>query len=864
MPMPVPQQNQLQNDDNELVHDNKKKDEGRSIKDDAMSLAMLSLYTGKKVREIMSEDRYWTYVMQHDEHYSDRVVEEAVSVKKEFKANPKRFLPLVPPKKDQGQGEAGGGGMPPPMGGSKARVVTADGGLIYLYRSEDGASYRLKNTVAGRIFAGRYPIYFEDGSVNILSLNTTVDSYSTTAPKNGNVDKMLDALEREFPKAMMSSLVKGLTEAKINGAEDVASAMMGKMWAAIGPNKGIASPLNLYDILPNLMRPSHAMLVEMANMPEQEPPEIEHIRKTVGGGLASLVHDLRTALSLDNVGHAFVRLYDGIKNPRDLEEKRKRTEEQKQNGRDSLLGKIPRSPSVLMGTIRGNMDIKSITMTAMATDTPEQMDQCMKAIVGLMRVDSWAYERRPLSNDEASRIAARARTLQSQQGTEADEDLAKNGNALVIAVRAWNGNDAEFMSCISFAKTKGSEDLVFGLGQIAVSQKRLDIVKSMPGLALGKHKVNDDIIRELDLTDVESMRVLMDAWKVKRHADSLSGPVVEKMAGLALGGNETAMLRLASSDPAVNSQYSLLSYACAFDNKYLSYGESDPLSDTVMNIRLADVALADQSRWIFDTNLSKLLALSILENKPASSVLGSTKTAPKDLMSMKPDMADKMIKTRRVDFDGNKIPAANEIHSLPENPLRFAKSLMTLGDAAGLLTVLNLISEKFVLGPNPEVEYALEYTMQALKQLGHENEAQSVLTMNRLRMDGQGLRRVMTPSVVPHSDVATQHVVDCFESGDLVSAARFSNILFKRNPHAVMEALNGLQGNGTFADMLDPAVRNSPQAPGWAKPTKDVEATMLPNGFVVVGRNGMYEVAGYCYACSRADSLSIGMEKTQG
>jgi hypothetical protein len=328
---------------------------------------------------------------------------------------------------------------------------------------------------------------------------------------------------------------------------------------------------------------------------------------------------------------------------------------------------------------------------------------------------------------------------------------------------------------------------------------------------------------------------------------------------LAASGNQDAIKELSQ---AYDRNYNFLRAALAFENGMVDDQGRIPV------LHGYDPVSVDLRDIQNDKTKCKMVALSILENDPDSPVLQFVPIKPKELMTSKPAVAENYMVSKRVDPEGQKIPSAHEIHSLPENPLSLVKGLFSLKDSAGLLVTLNLIAEKIASLPNSEVEYALEYTMSALKELGHAQEAQSILLSNKIRMDGNGWRKIMMPTSIPSQNVNIVHITDSYETGDMISAAKFTNLLFRRNPAAVMDVLSKLSPNSIFADMLDPAIGSSLGAPDWIKKKKDVEAAMLPNGIIVIGKSGIYTffdgVKDHCYASSKIDSLPIAWEKSQG
>jgi hypothetical protein len=585
---------------------------------------------------------------------------------------------------------------------------------------------------------------------------------------------------------------------------------------------------------------------------------------------------------LDGIENSMTRLEDGDKNPRLVEQRSKRKAKEEGERIEHFKNENKNhAPKILNHNEINNApgrDMRSLVMTLMGSQDSKLILEAIKMVVYLMKFMYPLYEARKPTSAEIGRLIAEIKDNDWERSAPGITDAAMALRALVAAEQ---GNDAQFMETIAWARDIGPTSqegsylrhIPYAMGYLALNQKRDDIIKADPQIAIDpatKFVTNDDLINKLDISDPVAARVILKAWQ-RNTTDQSSTPdrmLTAKVMELAASGDKEAiegLSRLKSDRPTI------LRIALSFENgmvKEWPAGANMQVKHPFSSDKMVDDLTRLKTNGNLPKEAAKMLAISIIDADPNSEILKILDVKPSDIMASKPTAAEEFIRNYRIDMDGQKIPTANEIHSLPENPLSLVKSLFLLKDVAGLAISLNLIAEKMGSVPNSKVEYALEYTMSALNELGYANEAQSILQSNKLRMDANGIRRILTPTMVPSSSVENRHILDCFETGDMISASRFTNILFRRNPAAVLETINTLPQNDIFAEMLDPAIRNSPGVPEWLRRKNDVEASVLPNGIVVVGRMGIYDVfdgtRSHCYACSKSDSMSIAWEKTQG
>jgi hypothetical protein len=396
------------------------------------------------------------------------------------------------------------------------------------------------------------------------------------------------------------------------------------------------------------------------------------------------------------------------------------------------------------------------------------------------------YKTRPVSVEEASRISR----IESFRWFEK-------------VVEAYSGDDSVFLLASTWAKETKNPFLITTLAKLAVCQNRLDVIHSDPDLAIGDNYICASMTSHLDVSDSYVEKLVLKYFST--YPEILIGKIME----LAYLGNSTALFLL-EDNPLVAS--------LIIERKEINKENSGKI-----------IKIINESESEFEKYCA---FVALIKNYQDEKTISKITISPSELECFDFEAANKYKKITRTLHNGVKIPKAHELYSLKENEdlLSLSKHLYSIEDAPALLVLCHLVSSRFT-GESETEKYVLGYIISALKVLGYIEEVKSVLTLNKVKFDDSGIRKITLPN--PLEEISLNHIKDCLDSGDIINAANLINSLYLKREDDAIDILSQVEQNEILSKLLSDEIRQDKRCPSWAK-NKRVKAAIFNDGTVLI------------------------------
>lgn len=832
----------------------------QSLMEDAQHLAFTMVRHGlHSAEEGLNEQgnvEFWEYVKKFHPKYLDKVFELAEQLAKklshDFFNHPEKF-PIPAGGQGGGGGGMGGpggggppppggdpGGAPPPMASSNKRTVIAQdeegvggqSGYYYLYKP-DSTNYSFFSTWAGKIMSGRIDGIDADGRIYNYYItqnerHNRADRPAVRVPRSSPVVDQVFRMEQELPSALAQAVVAAV---KVHGKDydpRAASAMIDNAFKNASWDLAPIESMFTGDI--------EALLLEMDQGFYTEHKATESVRMAIGLVMQPWIQAMEKALLM----HGYTVKRQGPNNKRSS---RVGAEDHEKVKAELDVREFSTEPHLLVNDsiMRGSFDVPSLIMTAVS----QQLDRPVRlsAVARLADLIAWSYnvyKRRPISDAELSR-------MMDLEGYAPDPNAVRN---LMIVRNASLADDAGFMEAYVGAF---SLDMKEKLANLAATQKRENLIRAMPKMAVPWSRIVPKAWEMLDPTDPKALNVIKEA---KDNGSDVSEKVME---AIYKTGDKEMINKSISSGTPNSADFLATLYA---------------IEKGLPEARYAVNALKRTPWEGISSAAGKIICTK--SNDPEL-IKGLMQRSPQDcspsvLRMFGEDIAKNIMKTMRLDWSGKPIPSASEIYSVPKKPLELAKSLVTIEDFQALNALFYTVAQEMSRGAqNEETHYALNYMFSALSQAGMGEQAQQVLSQFRMfRNDTGQYKNIANPGQFAASDITIEHVQDALDGGDILTSARLLNKIYQANPggaYEVMSLLRPPANPDAFLAMLPHDMTSqAAMMPQWAhRKQQDVEASILPNGAVLVRLGSVYKVKAdgveHVFAATAAEAPRIAMEK---
>lgn len=843
----------------------------KSLMDDAQHLAFTMVRNGLRdpddAVELQMGVEYWQYVLKYHPHYLRKVKHKAKEIAKELGHNffhhPEKF-PL--PQGDAGgaggggMGGGGGGGAPPPPPGGDAgggappssppvastnKMEKTAGGTVYL-RSDDGRNFWLKSTWASK-FASRYVYPTPQGGMAVLDFPDPPETGKVAIPRSGQAVRQALRMENDLQAAMEKAVADTIAKHKLNVPADKLSNFcreVVKLEFQYQPSALVA-----------LTNP--VMALAMSNYDDsklQEPPIASDIRIAMGNAIAPFIGAFVSALKMDGVPviaepASEIPAYTAVAKQAEAahqEEERQSNEQELQ--RLSTINSVPFTGDGSHGLaeIGSSRDMHALKLTvSQAKLGPDYMrlaGWALQQMSFLMQYDWAAYSRSPLDSSTTAQFV----NLTVDQAKKYATDLHN-------LVRATEADIPDFAKML----TEADEAQKIALANLAVAQKRDDIIRAFPGLAmetfmsprfLSAHhqpwlvtpSINLDIVDMLDPMDEKHLAKLCDISSAKVGDSDDYNPIAKRIKNKV----QEALLKTNAGGDLYESCFRGDSGGRLVRDLALGIalqGNNDWQKRHAIN-HLSHVSV-HKTRSDHDAYLLLSAAMSN-DMELAKEISSFFKLNPRKLAAYcGPEKAEAIAKWVRIGDGGEDLPEAVDLNELPENPLNMAKSYAAIQDWPAILALFKLAAQAMSKEPDMEdsgLVYAMNYMYQVLEKNGMKPHADEILRNNRMILDNEGSARMGPNPLMPAHQISVQHIQDALNIGDFSTAAKFLSSIYKSNPDSAFNILSSLPqpSNPTmFVSMLPRQMLSQRRRlPPWVQPPQvpDVEATVLPDGTVMV------------------------------
>lgn len=836
----------------------------KAFMDDAQHLAFTMVRNGVRepedALELQMSVEYWQYVREFHPHYLERVKNKAREIAKalghNFHDHPEKF-PL--PQGDQGGDMGGGGGMgaPPPPGGDAGgapppAAASARGmektaaGTVYLKSITHHGKFWLSSTWAAK-FCSKWPYPTPQGGMAMLSFSNDYDE-EIRVPRAGHSVRTAMRMESELPTVMTQAITELVARHKLNVPADKMTVFCHEFMNIPLRDQGSA-------LVALQSGPMAALTLSNPDNPNIEEPAIaEEARTSIGAALAPFMSAFMSALKMDGI-----QVEQELSKMPAYTKIAKQAEaalgEQERQSNEQEIAKLQPGLLSTVSAVAASRDMHSLKLTISFAATAKEQNNielaeaALNQVSFLMQYDWEAYSRSPVSAELAAEYERTAPRIQTVSGAAPAKVAA---GTLVTLVAASEADTPRFAEMLTSQHYEIKQSMI----NLALQQKRKDILKAFPkyarvyfGAGMG-YSVNLDMVDTLDPKDqwhLEEIRSLAEL----EVGDIYYNPYRERIANKV-------------QDALIQTNDQRLYNACYYKgsaNKLRDFARGVGLSSPNPEVRqraLKDMWQSNDKRT--DHNAYLLAALAVKNMAPENSeeiakmLAEAVKIDPRRLAVYAGyETAAEYAKLARVGDAGEGLPEATELAEMPGNALAMAKNYAVIGDYAAMLMLFKVCAE--TISQNREIQtedsgltYAMSYMYQTLEKNGMKAHADEILRSQRVILDSGGTVRHGPSAMIPAEQVSAEHIHDALFVGDFATAAKLLASVYKANPDAAFEILQKTQqpqDPKMFISMLPRQMLSQKgRLPPWVRPapTPDIEASVLPDGTVLVKTGGTYSI----------------------
>ena len=603
-----------------------------------------------------------------------------------------------------------------------------------------------------------------------------------------------------MPDKIMEVIASFLKERKAEHADKIAKASYLRIRAR--KNYDLV-PVSLY-----LSSPLHVLKMKIVNL--SEPEELVELRSRIGRVCHPMISRLKNALLLDGVKFQEVRSFLPSYCINSHEKEPEEGYLDKHLNHEMHLLKEDTSTST---------DIKSLLLTLTHHES-KYKDQAAYRICDLIS----RYPQLVLNNEFSS---SDLNAIKNSAPEYADK---------VIRILSMLKSDEADLTKTYF---DGDDFDKYIVANLVVSLKKDNVFLAMPEMCMLNNSVNLDLFEKLNPKDPTTTKILL---KIKMFDLDVPQMMFEKkIAEVLCERRDEDLIRMGLAE-----SMSLASFCLALLVEDGILEEKDFTGRYHGSGRNENVALA---------------AISIMEKKPdlLPKFQEEFKVMPATIaiVSCK-DHAAEYMKINRLTWDGKIVPTASEMFSIPENPMNLAVSLINIQDSPAMIALLYNCCKKFSDGYK-DVKPTILLLVRELKRQKQEEKAYMVLSTFGIELGSE-------EDILPDEAATPDRIMFYIQSGNIVAAAHLLNQLFGKDEEAARMTLENLpkpKDAETFLELLPVELITNVQLPNWAKALYS-KATVLPNGFVVTGSNGIYQCMNISFSCDSKSLIESAMKVVVG
>jgi hypothetical protein len=610
----------------------------QSLQEDARRTALMMTQLGIKtpkdmMGKLMEDEQYWQYVRRHDPGYMRDVMNLASKIGREIRKNPSKFIPVVPPPKQQDQGGAGGGaGLSLGASSGKTEKVAA------WARTHD-------KDVAWDILSGVQHYMRRDGA-----------SYRLVGAEGADqAGRAADRARREMPGKVAEAMKGFLSENGVHDPHEAARALAARAWENHHFDLRPVS-VAIGGILPGFLMGANG---------GREPAAMLELRRRIGAAMEPYVNALRAAAEAD--GHN-VREVQAMMPAYTMHGREQRKKKRSHPDRVMVSG----NPKVLSpDEASSSADVRSLLMTIAAKGSKARAEASDR-LVFLMCRDPSLFG--PHGLDEHDFLV-----LQRSAGCPSDDLSCDRVRRLVSFSRLLVADDADLMGAYADATDEDKEDISY----IVSTQDRANIAEAVPELALpgSGPVINKALFEKLSPKDAESRAIILRALRIHRAGDlkNSEDAVCRKVMEVVIETGDEDLVR-----EALHGPYRLQCFAVSY---MLESGHDGAMKA---------MSMLPTARTGFDQWARTLACASACKHGKGDQALlrlarRTFDVAPQDLLPLVGmECARAYMAASHVDWDGDHVPRPAETYSLPDDPLPLAKKIAALGDKLEMMALLSM------------------------------------------------------------------------------------------------------------------------------------------------------------------------------
>lgn len=810
-----------------------KKNDPQALLGDAKSIAFIMLRNRlrdpKDVLTHIGGVQYWQYLVKYHPKYMEQVLEKAKEISEQLAFN----IQNHPEKFPMPSGAPAPGGTP--VAATDKRTVQAAlppaGGTVYL-RRESKDLFWLMNTFGCKLISSNpQPFIGDDGSCRFLGISSNEVRVSRHSHSVNEIFRM----ETEM-KPRLIEMAATMAEEKGIASDDpirFATALI----------EYVTTSKKNYLMLPVISRKAGPGIafqyLNEENPFLREPDECSEIRSAIGKEMTKYVASFAAALAMDGIvpseSQGFMPVWTAVGKKQATVDKEAVIEDLTAQ----IDTEVSKGPRILKKEeVGASVDMQSLVLTLMSQErTGDEARQ-----IEFLMCNLWpAYSRRPLEYEEA----------------KADFSLAQMYTAAT-------SDDAGFLEIYN----NSTPSKRVKLAKLAYQQGRKDVIATHSSMAAISIRIadndydvaiNEDIFSQLDPADPEAMKTikktLIDKKKFGKklgdmilakgqHALLSSKGYERRTIASLMGENPYAIAALAEDEEEMPKAISNRITKNDFDNQ-----------DEGLELFMAAMAKGSKNK--------EELTNMVRRGFPVQKIW---------LYAGEKTMND-FSRLTRIGSDGKDIPEASEIYSAPEEVMPLAKNLISIGDFSGLFSLFSLTLKAFSgdkFETMPEwMTYDISFMYQVLAKNGLGQEALSEINQAGIGIDKAGyIKRLSNPLEIASKEVTDGDVFDAVNVGNYQLAAKFLSMMYQSSPaesFKVLAQMGPPQNPKFFLGFLPREMVAQPQLlPTWARPKSDIEASVLPDGSVLVKDGYLYGIGtGPKFVSNRQDAPIVAMRKAR-
>lgn len=601
-----------------------------------------------------------------------------------------------------------GGGMPPPggpMGGGAPPPAAASGGPVmsktfnlskmrrsggnsmFLTREDEDKRYRMRGTLVGKLVRGGLVYMKPDGSPATLKADGVEE---LLVSRGGRLAQEAIKIEEELPGVVQRTIAEFFREYGITDGTAIARAIVSD-----------AATSGVIDLKPCIMAiggPRLLFLLDAGVEGLMEPEEIQALRESIGQAMQPYVKRLFSAMQESGTS---------------VTEKKapaaRYTRASQRQPQKLPPDRDPESSSRVLDAdeISSSADGRSLIMTAVNQDTDDKAKAAAldRAMWLLCRFPDFFKAR--MGDISASDVAISAARFATNSA------IRRKFNRLGRMMHILDSDDAAVMS--EYSSDQADRHLI---AELVGSQKREAIIDSNPDMCIQKSGLGSKLaeaffskINPNDAAGLGAIKQAVNLWAngqlsvrdrdafenaVMRATASTSDPELVNLCAQA-GGRLAAMAVLIMVE----------------ENKDVAQLAPSILSDSLSDRQI-------------DAALRRDLAIALVKRGSDDEmriVWKAHKLSPMEIghfLGMPYEQA--YMRANRIDQEGDPVPDAASISSLPEDPLPLAKTLAAIGDHEAMLKLLQMCSSTLSAGQDDRVQYAAKFLMDTLNLAGKQTD----------------------------------------------------------------------------------------------------------------------------------------------